>query len=88
MYDGADRTGFARELRQTLGVEDLSDVYAGELSGRETRRIAVARALVNGPELIVPDEPTDDLDPEMTRAVFGLFLGAAQKRRRRAADPP
>lgn len=48
MYDGADRTGFARELRQTLGVEDLSDVYAGELSGRETRQIAAV--------LLIPHE--------------------------------
>ena len=48
MYDGADRTGFARELRQTLGVEDISDVYAGELSGRETRRMAAV--------LLIPHE--------------------------------
>lgn len=79
MYGGADRTGFARELLKTLGVAELSDVYAGELSGGEARRMAVARALINVPELIVADEPTGDLDPDMTRTVFGLLRNAAEK---------
>jgi len=79
MRGGADKTEAARALLQTLGIAQLADVYAGELSGGEARRMAVARALINGPSLIVADEPTGDLDPEMTRAVFTLLRDAAEK---------
>ena len=78
MYGGADKTGRARALLQTLGIEALADVYVGELSGGEARRMAVARALVTEPAFIVADEPTGDLDPEMTRAVFSLLRNAAE----------
>jgi putative ABC transport system ATP-binding protein len=63
----------ARELFAQLGISHLENSYPAELSGGELRRVALARALINSPELILADEPTSDLDIGTAREIWELF---------------
>ncbi|MDR2055758.1 MAG: ABC transporter ATP-binding protein [Desulfovibrio sp.] len=63
----------ARELFDQLGISHLENSYPAELSGGELRRVALARALINSPELILADEPTSDLDIDTAREIWNLF---------------
>ena len=60
----------ALELLESLGIRHLADSYPSELSGGEMRRMAIARALVCNPAVVLADEPTSDLDDENTRIVL------------------
>lgn len=63
----------AMELLNALDIGDLADEYPFNLSGGEQRRVAVARALMNRPELILADEPTNDLDNVSQAKVMQLL---------------
>ena len=65
----------AAELIAELGVEHVADHLPHELSGGEQQRFALARALVNDPELILADEPTGSLDAANGTAVLELLRG-------------
>jgi len=67
----------AMALLERLGVADLAGSYPRELSGGEMRRVSIARALMNGPRLLIADEPTGDLDRESTDIVMRLFRSLA-----------
>ncbi|MDO4533484.1 MAG: ABC transporter ATP-binding protein [Coriobacteriia bacterium] len=60
----------ALELLESLGIRHLADSYPSELSGGEMRRMAIARALVCNPAVVLADEPTSDLDDENTQIVL------------------
>lgn len=69
----------ACQLLERLDILQLRDVMPRELSGGELRRMAIARALVRKPGLILADEPTGDLDDENTREVFTLLRDCAKE---------
>lgn len=64
----------AKELLDFLGLKDRYDHKPSELSGGEQQRVAVARALINNPELIFADEPSGNLDSESAENLHNLFF--------------
>lgn len=64
----------AEELLTYMGIWSLRNNKPGELSGGECQRAAVARALVNKPELLLADEPTGSLDAENARLLIDLLV--------------
>lgn len=64
----------AKELLDFLGLKDRHEHKPSELSGGEQQRVAVARALVNNPELIFADEPSGNLDSESAENLHNLFF--------------
>jgi len=61
------------KILDTIGLKDKTDNFPGELSGGERQRLAIARALVNNPKVIIADEPTGNLDPYNTYEVVYLL---------------
>ena len=72
----ADR---ARELLVAVGLGDLTDAAPTELSGGELRRMAIARALLMDPAIVLADEPTAGLDHANATAVLTLLRDAADR---------
>lgn len=64
----------AQELLSYFGLLDRAEHQPGQLSGGEQQRVAMARALVNHPEIIFADEPTGNLDTEASAEMHKLFL--------------
>lgn len=63
----------AADMLARVGLGDRLDSYPTEMSGGEQQRIAIARALVRRPRVILADEPTGALDPDTGRTVMGLL---------------
>jgi ABC-type lipoprotein export system ATPase subunit len=63
----------ARDLLARVGLADRLDAYPGSMSGGEQRRVAVARALINAPPLLLADEPTSDLDEDTESDIIDLL---------------
>ncbi|MEX1001373.1 MAG: ABC transporter ATP-binding protein [Crocinitomicaceae bacterium] len=69
-----DASKKAKELLSFLGLKSRVDHKPSELSGGEQQRVAVARALMNDPEIILADEPSGNLDSKNSRELHELFF--------------
>ena len=65
------------EVLKAVAMEGSENKHPYELSGGEQQRIAIARALLNHPKVILADEPTGNLDPETAENIIGLFRNIA-----------
>lgn len=74
-----DRIDRAQELLELVGISQLADAKPATLSGGEIRRMAIARAMFQQPEVILADEPTSDLDKENSDVVISLLRKAADR---------
>lgn len=63
----------ALELLRQIGLEEFAGEYPANLSGGEIRRVAIVRAMLNQPKVILADEPTSDLDPENSHKVMQML---------------
>ncbi|MDG2052883.1 MAG: ABC transporter ATP-binding protein [Flavobacteriaceae bacterium] len=76
VYAGAtkeERKNRAEKVLTNVGLADRMDHKPSQLSGGQTQRVAIGRALVNKPSIILADEPTGNLDSKTSLEIMGLF---------------
>ena len=71
----------AKNLLKKVGLDKRLNHFPSELSGGESQRVAISRALINSPDIILADEPTGNLDNKNARDIFNLLLGLRNKNR-------
>ena len=69
----------ANELLELLNLKDRAEHKPGELSGGEQQRVAVARALINSPSIVMADEPTGNLDSANAKELHNLFIDLRER---------
>jgi len=67
------------DVLEMVGLADRGDHLPGQLSGGEMQRVAIGRALINDPKIILADEPTGNLDSATSKMIFELFSGLNRK---------
>ena len=81
MFDGDPPLDRAMGLLETVGLENRWDHRPAQLSGGERQRLAVARALINDPPLVLADEPTGNLDHQTGEGILKLFTDLVKEGR-------
>tara|TARA_B100000214_G_C23953524_1_gene621619 strand:+ start:630 stop:1313 length:684 start_codon:yes stop_codon:yes gene_type:complete len=71
----------AKKIIADLGLKERFDHFPSQLSGGENQRIAIARALINKPKIILADEPTGNLDYKSAKKVFKILLNLKKNNR-------
>ena len=71
----------AKNLLKKVGLDKRLDHYPSELSGGESQRVAISRALINSPDIILADEPTGNLDVKNAKDIFKLLFSLRNKNR-------
>ncbi len=72
--DHREQKKLAYETLRRVGLAHRMNAFPMQLSGGEQQRVAVARALINQPDILLADEPTGNLDPELSEEILKLFL--------------
>lgn len=72
-HGSQDADSRALKLIDMLGLAGKADVYPRQLSAGETKRVVIARSLINHPQFILADEPTSDLDSRTEKEVMGIL---------------
>tara|TARA_Y100000996_G_C22477171_1_gene624666 strand:- start:68 stop:751 length:684 start_codon:yes stop_codon:yes gene_type:complete len=71
----------AKNIIKKVGLENRLSHYPSELSGGESQRVAISRALINSPDIILADEPTGNLDHKNASDIFKLLFSLKNKKR-------
>ena len=69
----------AKKIINSLGLGNRQNHYPSELSGGENQRVAISRAIINKPEIIIADEPTGSLDQKNSKEIFKILFGLKNK---------
>ena len=79
--DKSASINLAKKIIKDVGLSSRLNHFPSELSGGENQRIAIARALINSPEIILADEPTGSLDFENAKQIFKILFNLKNKNR-------
>ena len=75
----AEAERIARQYLERVKIPEQADKYPGQLSGGQQQRVAIARALCMAPRIMLFDEPTSSLDPEMVKEVLDVMIELAEQ---------